>query len=213
MSVPNMKAASVFIFLILACFLLPDGTRSAHADYYKYTDKTGAICITNTLDSVAPKYRAAMKVVREATLEKKDRATRIKTPLRDAPAPEAPAAVEERKQEASAAPTSTFGRLSARFPWFKPVIAVCAILCTFLVVWKLSAILPSALFARLIYLAFFLGVFVFVFKSYADHLSNSYFTVKTKFIALFEKTNRREVPDPIPGEVPLPAPGKDRSTP
>jgi hypothetical protein len=212
MSVPSMKAASVILFLVVACFLLPDGTRSAYADYYKYTDKTGAVCITNTPDSVPPKYRATMKVIREETLEKKDRGSRIETPRRVAPAPASPGAAEERKQAAPAAPASTFGRLSARFSWFKPVIVVCAILCTFLVVRKLSATLPSALFARLIYLAFFLGVFVFVFKSYADHLSNSYFTVKTKFIALFEKANRREVPDTVPGERPLPVPEKDRSS-
>lgn len=213
MSVPNMKAASVIIFLFLACFLLPDGTRSAHADYYKYTDKTGAVCITNTLDSVPPKYRATMKVIREETLAKKDNASRIETPRRDAPAPEPPGAAEEQIQAAPAAPASTFGRLSARFPWFKPVFVVCAILCTFLVVRKLSAIIPSALLARLIYLAFFLGAFVLVYKSYTDHLSNSYATVKTKFIALFEKSNRREAPDPEPGERPLPAPEKDRTSP
>ena len=193
-----MKAASVCLFLAVFAhlyYILP-----AHANYYKYVDKTGAVCITNSRDSVPLKYRATMKVTREETLANKDRASRIETPRRDAPESALPGAVEERKQAALAESASTFGRLSARFPWFKPVIVVCMLLGTFLVLRKLSAILPSALLARLIYLVFFLGAFVFVYKSYADHLSNSYFTLKTKFIALFEKANRREVPDAAPGK-------------
>jgi len=210
MSVSTMKAAS--LILLLACLLLPDGTRSAHADYYKYTDKTGAVCITNTPDSVPPKYRATMKVIREEAIEKKDRASRIVTERRDAPAPEPTRSAEEWKKTPPVSSTSTFGRLSTSFTWFKPVIVICTILGTLLVVRKLSVILPSALLARAIYLAFFLGAFVFVYASYTDHLSSSYSNVKSKFIALFEKASRREAPDTVPGESPVPAKGKDPSS-
>jgi len=210
-SIPKMKAASVILFF--ACFSHLYYTRSAHANYYKYTNKTGVVCITNSPDSVPLKYRTTMKVIREETLDIKDKATRIKTPSQVVPAPDPSSVTEERKKDTPAAPESTFGLLLVRFLWFKPVIVVCSILCVFLIVRKLSTILPSALLARLIYLVFFLGAFVFVYKSYADHLSNSYFTIKSKFIALFEKANRREVPDPVPGESPVSTPGKDQSAP
>ena len=211
MSKSKMKAASVCLFLAVFAhlyYILP-----AHANYYKYVDKTGAVCITNSRDSVPLKYRATMKVIREEALEKKDKGTRLETPHLDPPAPDPLSATEERKQDTPTAPESTFSRLSARFLWFKPVIVVCSILCVFLVVRKLSAILPSALLARLIYLIFFLGAFVFVYKAYVDQLSNSYFTIKSKFIAMFAKANRREIPDTVPGESPPSAPEKDQSAP
>jgi hypothetical protein len=54
----------------------------------------------------------------------------------------------------------------------------------------------TALLGRVIYLAFFLGVFVFAYKAYADHVTNSYFSIKNKILVMFEKSNRREMPDP-----------------
>lgn len=210
MSAPRIKAASIILFLLLAWLLL-DRTQSA-ADYYKYTDKTGAVCISNTRDSVPPAYRTSMKVIREETLAKKDKASRIETTPRDATAPPSPGAAEEQKPVAPPTPVSTFSQTSAR-PWIKPALVVCAILCTFLAIRKLSALIPSALLARLIYLAFFLGAFVFVYKSYADHLSNGYSTVRTKILAMFEKANRREASDLEPGASPLPAPVKDPPSP
>jgi Domain of unknown function (DUF4124) len=206
MAVSHMKAATVFPILFLAWFLFPGGGRSAHANYYKYTDKTGAVCFTNNPDSVPKKYRATMKVIRKETLERKDRASRIGTPGRETATP-APGVAEVQKQTAPApaAPTSTFGQLSARFPWLKAVFITGAILCAFLVVRKLSDLLPSALLGRLILIAFFLGVFVFVYKSYAEHLSKSYSDVKTKILAMFENANKREAPEPESGERLLPA--------
>lgn len=211
MTVSNVKAATVILILFLAWFLFPGGGSSAHANYYKYNDKTGAVCFTNNPDSVPQKYRATMKVIREETLERKDRASRIKTPGRDTPT-QAPGVAEEQNQPAPATSTSTFGQMFVRFPLLKPVAIVCAILCAFLVVRKLTDYLPSALLGRLICIAFFLGVFVFVYKSYADHLLKSYANVKTKILALFENANRREAPEPRSGERAQPTVEKDRSS-
>ena len=191
--------------------ILPSFLQTAHADYYKYTDKSGALCITNNPDAVPPKYRSNMKVIREETLARKDKASRLETPRETPAAPAIGDSPLEKGVAAPPEPTSAFGRFTARFPWLRPVLVVCAIFCAFLVVRKWSSALPSALLARVIYLAFFLGAFVFVYKSYAEHVSNSYFTIKTKVITMFEKSSRREIPEP--GERPLPAPGKDPSSP
>jgi hypothetical protein len=193
MSLRKIKPAALMPLLFLASFLLPDGNHPAHADYYKYTDKTGAVCITNNPDAVPPKYRATMKVIREETLAKKDRESRIGTPAQ----PAAGVAPQEKNDVAPLEPASPLARLTSGAPWKKPALVAGAIVCLFLFVRKLSAILPSALLAKVIYLAFFLGTFVFLYKAYAEHVTNSFFTIKTKVIAMFEKSNRREAPDAL----------------
>ena len=173
---------------------------AARADYYKYTDKTGAVCITNTPDSVPPKYRSSMKVIREETLDRKDRANRIESQRQAPAAPESAPPEEAQKQDTPAEPVSVVGRLKARSPWLLPALLAGAVIVLFLIVRKLSEIMPSPLLARLIALSFFVGVFLFTYKLYAEHISTSYFTIKTKTIALFEKANRSELPEP--GEKP-----------
>lgn len=207
----SVKFINSILLSLLLLPLLPSFLQTAHADYYKYTDKSGAVCITNNLASVPARYRSTMKVIREETLAKKDKATRLETPREPSAAPAIAGSPQEKADVTPSEPLSTFGRLSARFPWFKPALFVSGAILLFLIVRKLADALPSALLAKVIYLAFFLGAFVFVYKSYADHLSNSYLTFKTKLITMFEKANRREAPEP--GGSPLPAPGKDPSSP
>lgn len=191
---PGTSSMVVLAMVVLA-------PHAVHADYYKYTDKTGVVCITNTAESVPPIYRATVKVIREETLDRKDRASRIESQRQTPVAAETASAPDVQKQDKPAEPASAYGRLLTRFPWSKPVLIVSALFCIFLIIRRLSAILPSAQLARLIYIAFFLGAFVFVYKSYAEHLANSYASVKTKIVALFEQANRREMPGT--GEKPL----------
>ena len=165
--------------------------RPARADYYKYTDDKGAVCITNTLDSVPPRYRKRMQVIRDETLSAKD------TLKPKAPAPEQPQAAEEPATRPTQAvqPETRFGRLSARYPWVKPLVFLGAFMACFLLVVKLAAIIPSPLIARLIYLAFFLGIFLFAYKSYADYLVSGYFSAKQKILPMFGKANERQAPE------------------
>jgi hypothetical protein len=177
------------------------GTRLANADYYRYTDGTGTVCMTNTLDSVPRKYRASMKVIKEDVLDRKDKANRGLLP-KAAPAP-SPA-----PQETASAPqvngpaaapvekASALDRFTGGTPWKKAALIVVGIVVLFLIVKKLTDLLPSAQLARVICIAFFLGTFVFLYKAYADHLTNSFTTIKARMIAMFEKSNRREAPEP-----------------
>jgi hypothetical protein len=194
---------------LLLLILVSAMAQSAHADYYKYTDGTGSVCITNKIESVPLKYRATMKVIREETLAAKDKVKRPE-PLRDAqPVPAASAPAPAKTAAAAEEPTSTYSRLAARHAWFKPALIVGAVILLYLIVRKIAAALPSALFARLLCIVFFLGVFVFLYVSYTRYLSSSYFTFKTKMFALFEKSNRREAPEP--GERPLPLPDRGQA--
>ena len=163
----------------------------SRADYYRYTDDKGAACITNTLDAVPAKYRKKMRIIRDETLTAKD-TLKPKTLT-----PDQSAAVQEPVvQPAPAVKSETwFGRLSTRYAWFKPLIALGAITAGFLLVVKLAAVIPSPLLARLIYLVFFLGIFLFAYNAYANYLVNSFFTVKQKVLAMFRVANERRAPE------------------
>ncbi len=118
-------------------------------------------------------------------------------------------------------PTTALGRLRARHPWSLPLLFAGGAVILFFVIRKLSDLLPSPQLAKVIYLAFFLGVFTFAYKCYADHVVGSYFTIKSRILALYEKANTREMPDlgekPLqvpanePGERSQPVPGNDQS--
>jgi len=177
---------------------------AACADYYKYTDGRGVVCITNSLGTVPPKYRATMKVIREETLAKKDKGA-VKEASREASVlPEGAPQAAAPNNALSGEPTSFMGRMFARFPWSRPLCVVFAILMAFFLVRKLSSQVSSALLGRVIYLAFFLGIFVFAYKAYADHVTNSYFSIKNKILVMFEKSNRREMRDPADSPSPPP---------
>jgi hypothetical protein len=205
-----VKTVVCAVVIYLVC-LGASGGGVARANYYKYTDKSGAVCITNNRDAVPPKYRASMKVIREESLAGKDQGVHQEGMPGGAGPPEAaPQSLEQKNVAPTEEPTSTYGRLAARFPWFKPLLFIALALIAFILVTKLSSVLPSPLLARVIYLAFFLGLFVFAYKSYADHVTESYFTIKNTVLAMFEKANRREMPEP--GELPPAVPGKEQTS-
>jgi len=196
MSLSKTKISSCILSIVLASFILLDGKRPVIADYYKYTDKTGAVCITNNIKSVPQRYRSIMKVIREETRAKKDRATRIDS-SQETPDQSTAGAVPQMRDVAPAEPASLLARLTSGASWKKPTLIACVFVSLFLIVRKLSAVLPSALLAKVIYLAFFLGTFVFLYKSYTEYITNSFITIKTKMISMFEKSNRREEPNSL----------------
>ncbi len=177
-----------FLHGLLLFIFIPWSPPTALAEFYRYTDSKGSVCMTNKLDTVPKEYRSTVKVIRngkESTLQQ----------LSDEP----PQAVQDpslQKQENAPAdtpvPKGRLGQLAARFPWLKPLLIVGGILTGFLLVARITAHLPSAQLGKIIYLAFFLGVFTFAYKSYADHVCNSYFTIKHKVVSMFKKANDRE---------------------
>lgn len=202
MSAGTLRTAVVATLVLLVCIGTFCG--DARADYYKYTDGSGAVCITNKIDAVPPKYRATMKVIREETVAGKEKGAAKEIPRENSAAPEA--SPQSREQAgAPEEPASRLGEVFSRFPWARPLLVVCIIVTAFLIVNKLSSLISSPLLARVVYLAFFLAIFVFAFKSYAEHVSNSYFSIKTKVLAMFEKANRREAPASAESSPPAPA--------
>jgi len=178
-----------------ACFASP-----AVADFYKYTDSSGSVNITNTLDAVPQKYRSRVKVVRDETLQKKDTGAQ----KQQAPQP----AVEENAApqaapEPAPVPQGRFAELSERYPWFKPLVYVAGIIAALLAVIKVASMVPSPQLSKLIYLGFFIGVFVFLYQAYIQHVVADSLAVKNKAVDMMKKANQREIV--LPGEAP-PAP-------
>lgn len=165
------------------------------ADYYKYTDNRGTVHMTNKLNSVPAQYRSNMKVTREEP--KKDPAAN------QAPGAE-PAAGNQPVQQEVAAPEPApgkFAQLSSRFVWFKPLVWLVGGVALFIVVVKLTSLLSSPLLSKLIYLSFFMGVLVFLYKAYVNHLVEGTMKVKDSAVTMIKKSSNREVPG-AEGEAP-----------
>ena len=157
----------------------------ALADYYRYTDDGGTVCMTNKLSNVPAKYRQRMKVVREATLSAKD--TKSKEP--EAAPPQTVPVIQQESVEASAPPA---GAPAGSFPWRKLMIFVAGSVAGLYAVTKAAGSLTSPLLGRVIYLLFFFGIFLFAYKSYADSLVTNYFSIKDKVLDMFKKSNVRQ---------------------
>lgn len=185
-----------FFPITLLIALIAGSAAVAQADYYQYTDAGGAVNITNQLESVPKKYRTKVKVIKDEELTRKDAGARKQ---QAAPEQET-AAPAEAVAPAPAAPQGKIAELSARFPWFKPLLYLAGVFAAFLVVLKVASAVSSALFSRLIYLCFFLGVFVLLYKAYTEHLVADTMAVKEKAVNMMKKATVREAP--LPGEEP-----------
>jgi len=63
MSVKSINSFAVAAMVFLSGAGVFGHTSSACADYYRYKNNKGIICITNNLNSIPPKYRSTMKVI------------------------------------------------------------------------------------------------------------------------------------------------------
>ena len=185
------KLTLSIVMLCLSLLLHSALVGEALADYYKYTDGRGVVNITNKLESVPAKYRSNMKVVREAP--KPEPAANQAQQAQPEAAPAA-AADQESVQPAAQAPAGKFAELSARFPWFRPLVYLAVIVLLTAVVFKVSSLLPSPLLSKAICIAFFLGVFVFLYKAYVTHVVESTVKIKDTATNMMKKSMVREQP-------------------
>lgn len=178
------RAVLQVLSLAVICAVAPEAT----ADYYKYVDSKGTVCITNKLDAVPSRYRATMKLVRDDAPVR--RGTDGQQEAASPPPDTVAAPVRETVPREDA--TGWFGQMAARYAWFKPLAIIGGFFAGFLVVAKVAALLPSPQLARLICLVYFLGIFLFAYKAYADHLASSCVAIKEKVVTMFKKANERE---------------------
>ena len=169
----------LFLVLLAAMFAL---NPAARADYYKYTDSKGVICITNDPKAVPHKYTATMKVIHEDKAGRTNSGNRAQVQVQQAVSSAtqgvAPASLVTPSPPPSA-PGSRFGQISAQFPWITPLVAFGSVIVTFFVLIKLKTLISSPQTVKLTCLALLLGSFVITCKFYVDHLISGFFTAKT----------------------------------
>jgi hypothetical protein len=181
-----------FLQLMLILCVLVGSAQVARADYYKYTDASGAINMTNKLDTVPQKYRSRVKVIHEETLSKQDPGARkqLSEPVQEESSTPKVAAAPV----AAVAPQGKMAEFSARYIWFKPLLYLAGFFAALMVVIKLAALVPSAALSKLIYLSFFLGVGVFVYQAYIAHVVEESIAVKEKAVNSLQKANMQGLP-------------------
>jgi hypothetical protein len=187
-----MCRAAKTALLVLLCVCIFGLFKESCADYYKYKDDKGSICITNVLESVPRRYRATMEVIPDGAPRKKVQTEQEQAKPAQPVADEQPTQISGRESPVPSRLSERFARLAERWPWLKPSAIICGMIAGFIIVIKLAGILPSPQMARLLYIAFFLGVFVFIYKSYVDYLVGGYLEIKHKFVTMFKNANERE---------------------
>lgn len=181
---------------VCTCILLTVSASLVHADFYQYKDGKGTVHLTNKLEHVPEKYRQKMKVIPE---EKPKPASAAPTRPEQTLPGEVPTLETDRMAlKETSAPPGAFSGPFQRLPWLKPLLVICGFFAGFLIMVKIAAMLPSPHLARIVYISFFLCVFVFAYKAYAEHLSTSYLTVKSRILTMFKKANEREGLQPEP---------------
>ena len=178
------------VLLSLWCICLWGAWSKAGADLYKYKDGTGTVCITDKLQSVPVKYRDHLQVIRDDARSRSDQAAEPK------PQPRQPAAAEPSEpgsaREAALPSPAASGQPGGRYPWLEPLLIVCGILLALAIVAKIVKMLPSAQLGRLIYLVFFAGISVLVYKLVGEQVVNNYLDAKGKVTAMFGKSDQHE---------------------
>ena len=182
---------------VLFCVTL-GSVPTALADYYKYTDASGGVNITNKLDAVPQKYRSRVKVITDDTLTKKDTGARKAQPAagqEESSTSQAGASASSPAVAPVPAPEGKFAQFSARHAWFTPLLYLAGIFVLLLAVIKLASVVPSPQLSKMIYLSFFIGVSVFLYKAYVEHVVADSLAVKEKAVTMMKKSVVRELPN------------------
>lgn len=194
--------ARSFLGVMLVLWMTLSGVSLVRAEYYKYTDSNGVVHITNNLSSVPQKDQSRVKVITDEGLSRKDHGApkRQAKMQQESDAPQGDA-VQEAAAVPVPAPEGKLAQLSAVHAWFKPLLFIAGTLGGFLVVIKVASAVPSAQLSKLIYLSFFIGVFVLLYKGYIDHVVADTIAVKQKAINIMKKSNVREISLPGAAQV------------
>jgi len=193
----------ISLLAVLLCAAIFGNEPAARADFYKYKNEKGVVCITDNRDAVPPKFRATMKVITDEHLSTQAGKGSAPSPPAVSPALRDPSPSATDQEATPDQPVSRFTRLLAHYQWVKPLLILAGIVAAFLAVTRLTALIPSPQLSRLILVVFFLGTFVFVYKTYAEYLVDSYFTVKNRMVGMFSSVGKPGAPAVVK---PLPEP-------
>jgi hypothetical protein len=178
--------------LLLLCLFSP---LPALADYYRYADGQGTVCFTDDYKSIPRQFRAKAQRIKEPPAHpgQLPPPPPARQPATAAVQPEATAAEQPPPPQPARAELllQTLREFWAR-AWFRVVAFVALAGAVLLLLARVARHLAAPQLVRVIYLAFFLGCFVFAYKLYADYMVQSYFIVKARALEMMQQANRRE---------------------
>lgn len=164
------RIPSVCATFLLAIVLLLSGYAQSFADMYKYQDESGAVCITNSLDSVPKQFRKSMAVVREEVPKQENLLAPLpaKAPARarksDSQLLQGAAGV---RQDATIQSTTQDG---ARTKHIKTALIVVAMICACFILSRLSSTLGAPRLGTVMFLAIMLAGGVYLYGMYVQEL-------------------------------------------
>lgn len=157
----------------------------AHADMYKYQDETGAVSITNDLNSVPKKYRRGMTVVREESATPQKLLPPVQPKAEDLTRTQGTTPQIEQKS-AEVSPTAN----RARF--IKTGIVIIGMLLACISLLKLAASLGYPGVGKVLFLTVILLGGVYLYGIYVKELEAAYAGLKTNALNIKSNVETRE---------------------
>ena len=181
-----------WVFAVVVAVLLGSGllgVRTASADYYRYTDSSGTVCLTNNLKSIPERYR------KKAVLVSKD-APKVEQPKPAVSQPSADQAAGAAVSQPQA-PTGFRERAAAMFTKermmtaLKIVVAIVLVVSAYTGIGMLATYLGCRQIGTLVRIVFTLGVLVYGFVMYADRMAAAFSKVKGEVTSAQQKSEMR----------------------
>lgn len=191
------------VSLLLLSYALLVVPPSLFADYYKYTDESGSVNVTNNLHNVPAQYRSSATVIKESDLNNMDRSPENKPQSsRPRAVKRSPANVgtsdtttpaNEKNGATADTPSSTtgFGWIDRQLPLLKNIVIIALLLAVVGFAGKIiSAYVPRTV-GILINMALVIGLIVYVFSVYADKVAKSFALIKTESAVVQKAVDNR----------------------
>lgn len=172
---------SAIVVFLLIIFALP----LCYADMYRYTDDSGSVCITNSLESVPKKYRKAMTVVKEESASPKKLLPEVQKRTTD-PLPQAGAHQSAIQEETSLQPVDN------RPKYIRTALVVAAVVASFFLLGWIGRAIGAPRTGTLLFLLFTLVGGVYLYRLYVKELHTVFSSLRKDAINIKKNVETRE---------------------
>lgn len=163
----------IYFFLrILVISILLCPLSQAAADIYKYTDDSGSVCMTNTLNSVPKKYRSSMTVIKEESPAQKTLLPQVQKRNSDPLPYVAPQAQQAVEQEVKSDPVQN------RQKYVRTGLIVAGIIAGYFLLTRLMGTLGFPRIGTLLFLALALVGGVYLYGLYIKEMKEVFGTLR-----------------------------------
>ena len=176
--------ACLFI-LVMASLIL---TRDCYsATFYKYVDKNGTVCFTDSRQSIPEEYRKkATKITDEKeNVDKKSRDNQIKEDNECGPLTDKKPELFSKEKIKDALTTITNSNL------FRPVVAITIFVSLFIVIGKIGRSLGHKQISSVLRIALTAGILVYLFHTHIEKMVNTFNLLKKDVTGIVKQAEER----------------------